>query len=181
MAPVTSWVKFVAFFGGVCMVIAGLVMLVVGAVFLVEGNQPTRLTVVSGPELTIPAQSTVLGGSVMLYTEEPVEDPLFTRGCELVRADGKLTSGIRIDSIAAALMDPVTVDGTTWHPLAEIEVLAESATLRCPGDALASAALSHETTFGRSTTTIAVLALAFGLVALVLGSGAMVVGRYLPR
>lgn len=92
-----------------------------------------------------------------------------------------MTSGTRIDSITAALTDPVTVDGTTWHPLAEIEMLPESATLRCPGDALASAALSHETTFGRSTTFIGLFALGFGLVALVLGSGAIVIGRYLPR
>lgn len=179
--PVTSWVKFVALFAGVSMVIAGLAMLVTGVVFLVEGNEPARLTVVSGPEITIPAQSTVLGGSVMLYTAEPVEDPLFTQGCELVRADGEVTSGTRIDSIAAALTGPVTVDRTTWHPLAEIEVLPEAATLRCPGDALTSAALSGETTFGRSTTAIGVFALAFGLVALVLGSGAILVGRYLPR
>lgn len=173
MTRFTSRLTFVMLLSGVSLVIGGLAMVAVGATFLMEGNKPVHLTVVTGPEIPIPAESTVLGGSVMVYIEAPAEESPFRLGCELVRADGELARSTRIDDFTFALGDPVTVDETTWYPFTEIEVLSEPATLRCPGVDLASVALSQESTFGRSTTFIGMIALGSGLFALVLGTGAL--------
>lgn len=181
MTLFSTRLKFVLVLSGVSMVVAGLAMLAAGAVFLVEGSQPVELTRVTGPEVPIPAQSTFLGGSVTVYTEAPTSKSPYMLGCDLVQADGELASGTAIGGLAYALGDPVTVDGTTWYPFTEIDVLPEPATLRCAEGDLASVALSQETTFGRTTTFIGVFGLGMGLVAVVLGALALLGGWMIRR
>lgn len=175
MTPLTSTLKLVMLVAGVSLVLGGLAAVAVGGVLLAEGNDPVRVTVVSGPEVPIPAESTLLGGSVTGYTaERPTESPAML-DCELIEHDGEQASGTRIGDFAFALSDPVTVDGTTWYPFAEIEVRSEPATLRCPGGDLSTVALSQESTFGPSTMLIGAVALGAGVLGLVMGSGGLLV------
>lgn len=182
MTRSTSTLTFVVMLvAGMSLVLAGLAAVTVGGVLLEEGNDPVRLTVVSGPEVPIPAQSTLLGGSVTVYTPERPTDSPAMLGCELIEHDGERASGTRIGDFDFALGAPVTLDGTTWYPFTQIEVLPQPATLHCPGDDLASAALSRESTFGRSTTVIGVVALVSGLMGLVLGAGGLLTAWVVRR
>lgn len=181
MTRSTSTLKFVMLVAGVSLVLVGLAAVAVGAVLLTEGNDSVRLTVVEGPEVPIPEESTLLGGSVTVYTpERPTKSPSML-DCELIESDGEPASGTRVGNFTFALSDPVTVDGATWYPLTEIELRSESATLRCPGGDLSTVALSQESTFGRSTTLIGAVAVGAGLLGLVLGSGGLLVARAVRR
>ena len=166
---------------GVSLVLVGLASTVAGGLFLKEGNSAVRLSAASGPDVPIPAKSTVLGGSVTVYTPERATDSPVMLGCELVEADGDVASGNRIGGFDFALGDPVTVDGATWYPFAQIEVLPEPSTLRCSEADLTTLALSQESTFGRSTLAFGAIALGFGLFAIVLGAAALVAARMVRR
>lgn len=181
MAGFTSTLKFVLLLAGASMVIAGLGAMAVGGVTLAQDNDPVQLTVASGPEVAIPAASGVLGGSVTVYTTARATDSPTMLGCELVEDDGELASGTRIGDFDFALGDPVTARGATWYPFTEIELESQPATLRCSGDILSSAAVSEQSTFGRSSTFIGGFALGSGLLALVLGIVALLAGWKIRR
>ena len=172
-------VRVVLLVAGVSMVVAGLAGIVVGGVALRSSVEPVRLTQVSGPEFTIPAASGVFGGSVMVYTAEPAGASPRALDCRLVEDDGDVASGTRLGAFDHALADPVTVDGTTWHPFTQVELRSDPATLQCSGDTLTSAALSEQSTFGRLTTLVGVVALGAGLLGIVGGVAALVVARVL--
>lgn len=169
-----SRLRFVLLLAGISMVLVGVAALVVGAVALAAALDEPRLTPASGPTVTIPAG----GGSTTIYTAEPAGDGPYQLGCELLGADGKPEALTRMDSFTHALRDAVTVEETTWHPFTEIELRSSPATLTCPGDTLASAALSRPTTFGSLSGVIGAFALSSGLVSLVLGTLALVARRW---
>lgn len=181
MTRFTSRLTFVLLFGGISMVVGGLAAMAIGAVTLVSAPDEVRLEVSSGPELVIPEESGFLGGSVMVYTASPAEDSPTFLGCELVEADGDVASATKLGGLDYALGEPVTVDGTTWHPFTEIDLMPRPATLRCPGDVLAPAAISQQSTFGGSTTLIGSFALGAGLFALVMGVLALLASRVVRR
>lgn len=181
MTRFTSTLRFVLVLAGVSMVLAGLAGVAVGAVTLWSGSDEVRLDVSTGPEVTVPAASGVLGGSVMVYTARPAGESPRMLGCELVEADGDVASGTRLGAFDHALDDPVTVDGTTWYPFTQIELGSDPATLRCPGDLLSSAGVSQQSTFGGMTTFIGAFALGSGLLSLVLGVGALLAVRLVRR
>lgn len=159
------------------MVIVGLAAMAVGAVTLAQGNDPVRLSVAQGPDVHVPAVSGLWGGSVTVYIRQPASDSPRMLGCELVEADGEQASGTRIGNFDFALGDPVTVDGTTWYPFTEIDLRSAPATLRCSGDVLTSAAVSEQSTFGRSSTFIGYFALGSGAIGLILGVVALIAAR----
>lgn len=181
MAPFNARLKFVLLLSGVSLVVVGLAAMSVGVVTLAQSNDPVRPTAVQGPDVPIPEASGLLGGSVMVYTAEPSSDSPYMLECELVDADGAAESGTRIGNFDFALGDPVTVGGTTWYPFTEIELRSEPATLRCAGDTLASAALSQQSTFGRSSTVIGLVALGAGVLGLVMGIPALIAGWTIRR
>lgn len=163
------------------MVVGGLASMIVGGLTLARGTDPVRLTVAEGTQVAVPASSGLLGGSVMVYTAEPATDSPRRLGCELIEDDGDVASGTRVGNFDFALGDPITVEGTTWHPFTQIELRSEPATLTCPGDTLTPAALSEQSTFGRSTTTVGLVALGAGVLGLVMGVVALIVGWTIRR
>lgn len=176
MTRFSSVLRLVLLVAGVSLVIGGVASIVVGGVTLAQGNDPVRLTVTEGPEAAVPPASGLLGGSVMVYTAEPATDSPRRLGCELIEDDGDVASGTRVGNFDFALGDPITVEGTTWHPFTQIELRSEPATLTCPGDTLTPAALSEQSTFGRSTTTVGLVALGAGVLGLVMGVPALIAG-----
>lgn len=181
MTPFSSVLKLVLLVAGASLVIGGVASIIVGGVTLAQGNDPVRLTVTEGPEVAVPSDSGLLGGSVMVYTPEPASDSPRMLGCELIEDDGDVASGTRIGNVDFALGDPITVEGTTWHPFAQIELRSEPATLTCSDDTLSPAALSEQSTFGRSTTLIGLVALGAGILGLVMGIPALIAGWTIRR
>lgn len=177
MAPFSARLRFILLLAGVSMVVVGLASMAVGAVALAQGNDPVRLTVAQGSGVQVPAVSGLWGGSVTVYTREPVSDSPRMLGCELVEADGDQASGTRIGNFDFALGDPVTVDGTTWYPFTEIDLRSAPTTLRCSGGVLTSAAVSEQSTFGRSSSFIGYFALGSGAIGLILGVVALITAR----
>ncbi|WP_338749373.1 hypothetical protein [Janibacter alittae] len=181
MTRFSSVLKLVLLVAGVSLVVGGVASIIVGGVTLAQGNDPVRLTVSEGPEVVIPSDTGLLGGSVMVYTAEPASDSPRTLGCELIEDDGDVASGTRVGDVDFALGDPVTVEGTTWYPFTQVELQSEPATLTCSGDTLAGAALSEQSVFGRSTALVGLVALGAGVLGLAMGIPALIAGWTIRR
>ncbi|WP_162802782.1 hypothetical protein [Ornithinimicrobium avium] len=162
--------------GAVCMIVAGVLLLGVGAWAALSARDAPELTVSDGPEVVLP-EAGVLGGSVTVYVDGPVEDGPSQLGCEVLRADGDVAQGTRMDAFTHALADPVTVEGATWHPLTEVDLFPAPATLSCPDELLSPAALSAPSTFGGDSLLVAGAALGFAPVGIVIGAVALLVLR----
>lgn len=162
--------------GAISLIVAGVLSLLVGAWALTSALGEPELAPSQGEDVAIPAAGT-WGGSVTVYVDRPVEDGPGRLGCEVVEADGDIASGTRMEAFTFALADSVHVHGVTWHPLTEIDLASQPATLRCDGDLLSTAAVSAPSTFGGLSLLVAVAALGFAPVALVLGVVVLVLLR----
>lgn len=181
MSTFSSRLRFVLFFGGLCMVLGGLVALGIGVGTLSSAGGEADLSVSEGSDVAIPSSRGIFGGSVMVYSSTPVEDAPQRMGCELVEADGDLAQITRMGNVDHLLADPVTVDGATWYPLTEVKTVSQPATLRCPSGQFSSLAVSEASTFGRMSSAVGFFAVASGVLALVVGALAVVVAHWVLR
>lgn len=173
LSPVQRAVLWVA---GISLVVGGVLSLAVGTWALTSYLGEPELTVSQTEDVVLPAAG-FLGGSVTVYLDEPPEESAGQLGCEVIDADGDVASGTRMDAFTFALADTVEVDGVTWHPLTEVDLVSQPATLSCPDALLSPAALSAPSTFGGTSLMVAGAALGFVPVALVMGVVVLVLLR----
>lgn len=180
MTRLAPTIRSVLTFGAVCLLLGGLLAIVIGAVSLVSGRGEPQLRVSQGGEVAIP-EAGLFGGSVMAYTGSPAGAGPRQLGCEVITEDGALASSLRMGAFDHALRDPITVDGTTWYPLTEVDLTSSPATLRCPGDVLSPAGVAEPSTFGGLTNLVSWTAFSFGLISISMGAIALVALRLTRR